>query len=196
MSIRPRQPAPAPAETTTEVEDTNGSHTSEQHNRDNHDYLQNVNRPASSSGVADLFASTEVALICGDSWVVATTFLTSSLFPQSDVKVATAAVVICWVLTGLVRGDYNCEGDDDAAWVPGWTVYTGIMAACFTWLFSTPLVLLAYSVLVSQGWVDADPIMVIVEGSKVSPALAIQVALLIVMTAWRGLYYAFRDGVI
>jgi hypothetical protein len=122
--------------------------------------------------------------------------LTSSLFPSNDVPAATAAVVGCWVLAGWVRGDYKSNYDEDAAWVPGWTVYTGILAACFTWLFSTPLILLTYSVLVSHGWIDATPIVVIEEGSKVSPALEIQVALLIVMTAWRGLYYAFRDGVL
>ena len=100
------------------------------------------------------------------------------------------------MLVGLVLGDYSLDDNDDAAWMPGWTVYTGILAGCFTWLFSTPLVLLVYAVLVSHGLIDQTPVTVIEEGAKVSPALEIQVALLIIMTAWRGLYYAFRDGVI
>lgn len=191
VSIRPVKRA----DSTAEVEEAKGSHKSaEQQNRDNR--IQHVSSSASNSALTDPFAGTELALIFGDSWIVATTFLTSSLFPMKDIPVATAAVVSCWVLAGLVRGDYKFEEDEDTAWLPGWTVYTGILAGCFTWLFSTPLVLLSYSVLVSHGWLDANPIMVIEEGSKVSPALEIQVALLIVMTAWRGLYYAFRDGVI
>ena len=192
VSIRPSKPAPV--ENTTEVEDSSRTHTSEQHNGEHR--IQNVNSTGSNTGIADPFAGTELALIFGDSWIIATTFLTSSLFPQTDIPYATAAVVSCWVLVSLVRGDYKSDDDDDAAWVPGWTVYTGILAARFTWLFSTPLVLLAYSVLVSHGLVDETPVMVIEEGAKVSPALEIQVALLIVMTAWRGLYYAFRDGVV
>jgi fumarate reductase subunit D len=115
---------------------------------------------------------------------------------MSDVPAASATTVACWILVGFLRGDYRTELSDEASWMPGWTVYTGILNACFTWLFSTPVVLLVYAVLVSHGWIDANPIMAIEEGAKVSPALEIQVALLIVMTAWRGLYFGFRDGVI
>jgi hypothetical protein len=194
VSIRPRQSAPPVEVGPSEVEDASSSHTGEQHNGDKH--IQNLSSTDSDSGVSNLFAGTELALIFGDSWIVATTFLTSSLFPSNDVPAATAAVVGCWVLAGWVRGDYKSDDGEEAAWVPGWTVYTGILAGCFTWLFSTPLVLLTYAVLVSHGWIDATPVVAIEEGSKVSPALEIQVALLIVMTAWRGLYYAFRDGVI
>lgn len=193
VSVRTRKPAPAQAETSTD-EETNRTHSNEQHSRNSP--LQSTSSKGSESEQTDLFAGTELALIFGDSWIVATTFLTSSLFPANDVTCATAAVVGCWVLAGWVRGDYKNGSDEDAAWVPGWTVYTGILAGCFTWLFSTPLVLLSYSFLVSHGWIDATAVTVIAEGSKVSPALEIQVALLIVMTAWRGLYYAFRDGLL
>lgn len=146
--------------------------------------------------IAALAAKTDGALIFGDLWIGATAFATSGLLSPSEIPSITATALSVWCMTSLVRGDYSTAPDSEAAWIHGWSTYTGILYACHTWLFATPVLLLAYAVLVSHGLLPADPVMHVVEGSRVSPALELQVALLILMTAWRGIYYAFKDGIL
>lgn len=146
--------------------------------------------------IAALAAQTDGALIFGDLWIGATAFATSGLLSSSEISPITATALSVWCITSLIRGDYSTDPDSEAAWIHGWSTYTGILYACHTWLFATPVLLLAYAVLVSHGLLPADPVMHVAEGSRVSPALELQVALLILMTAWRGLYFAFKDGIL
>eukprot|EP00892_Ulva_mutabilis_P003591 jgi/Ulvmu1/1603/UM111_0032.1 len=146
--------------------------------------------------LAAFAAQNDGALIFGDMWIAATAFATSGLLPDGDIAPLTATALSIWCITSFVRGDYSTSAESESAWIHGWSTYTGILYACHTWLFATPVLLLAYAVLVSNGLMDADPVMNVVEGSRVSPALELQVALLILMTAWRGLYHAFKDGIL
>jgi fumarate reductase subunit D len=73
-------------------------------------------------------------------------------------------------------------------------VYYGVLQACFTWLFFAPIHVLVLALLVSNGWLDAGPVMDVEFGAKVSPVLEVDVALLITMTAWRAFYYGIREG--
>jgi hypothetical protein len=43
---------------------------------------------------------------------------------------------------------------------------------------------------------DAGPVLDVDPGAKVSPVLETNVVLLIIMTSWRGVYYAMRDGLL
>lgn len=146
--------------------------------------------------IAALAARTDGALIFGDMWMAATAFATSGLLSGSDIPPYTATALTIWCSASLIRGDYSTAPESESSWIHGWSTYTGILYACHTWFFATPAILLAYTLLVSNGVLDADPVMQVAEGARVSPALELQVALLILMTAWRGIYYAFKDGVI
>lgn len=146
--------------------------------------------------IAQFAANNDGALMFGDMWIVATTFATSGLLPNSDIAPLTATALSIWCITSFVRGDYSTASEPDSSWIHGWSTYTGILYACHTWFFATPVLLLVYAILVSNGLMDADPVVNVAEGSRVSPALELQVALLILMTAWRGLYHAFKDGIL
>lgn len=146
--------------------------------------------------IAAFAAQNDGALIFGDMWIVATAFATSGLLPDGDIAPLTATALTIWCFTSLIRGDYSTTPESESSWIHGWSTYTGILYACHTWFFATPILLLAYAVLVSNGLMDADPVVNVAEGSRVSPALELQVALLILMTAWRGIYNAFKDGIL
>lgn len=144
------------------------------------------------------FQDVDMALIFGDAWMVACSHFASSLIPPSELTPFSALAVSLWILSATVRGDYTSyrRVSEEGSFLVGWTVYIGILQACFSWLFFTPAHLCVLAFLVSHGMVDPSPVIHIEMGSRVSPILEVDVAMLVTMTTWRAFYYMIQERLI
>jgi hypothetical protein len=138
------------------------------------------------------------AVMMGDMWMVASTQLLTNVISSDQLLHHTPIALAIWVCVAGARGDYTeyAKMSEGGSYIMGWTVYQGVLQACFTWLFFTPAHLLVLAVCVSQGWLDPAPIMDVELGAKVSPVLEVDVALLITTTTWRAFYYGVREGLL
>jgi hypothetical protein len=100
-----------------------------------------------------------------------------------------------WVLCGAVVGDYTFElftDVDDLQIAAGWPTFLAILNASITWGLSTLLCLGAYSWMVSNWMVEAATVIELQDQAGLPPQLEVSVALLVVMTTWRGIATMLR----
>lgn len=140
----------------------------------------------------------DAPLILGDVWMLSATQMSTQLIEPDDSTPLLALAVAIWLVVSALRGDYDFaeREDEDAPFLVGWSVVTGVLDACFSWACYTVLLLAVLSLAVSHGMLDAAPVLTVDASSKVSPVLEVQIALLITMTAWRGFYYGLREGLV
>jgi hypothetical protein len=144
------------------------------------------------------FRDVDVALVCGDAWMVATTHMVTDLIPISELTTFTMVALPLWGTIAAIRGDYTSYAriQEEGSFLVGWSVYVGVLQACFSWLFFTVGHLLTLSFLITHGLLDSAPVIDIEAGARVPPILEVDVALLITMSAWRGMYYALRERIL
>jgi hypothetical protein len=100
-----------------------------------------------------------------------------------------------WVLCGAIVGDYTFElftDVDDLAIAAGLPTFLAILNASVTWGLSTLLCLGAYSWMVSNWMVEAATVIELQDQAGLPPQLEVSVALLVVMTTWRGIATLLR----
>lgn len=138
------------------------------------------------------------ALALGDTWILTSTQLLSSLLPGTQLFLHGGLALGTWLCVSGARGDFTCAQrlSDEGSHIIGWRVYTGILQACFSWMLYAPLHMLLLALLVSNGIFDAAPVLGPGMGSKVSPVLEADLALLATMATWRAFYYGMAEGLL
>lgn len=138
------------------------------------------------------------ALALGDTWILTSTQLLSSLLPGTQLLQHGALALGAWLCVSGARGDFTCAQrlSDEGSHIVGWRVYSGVLQACFSWMLYAPLHMLLLALLVSNGVFDAEPVLGLGMGSRVSPVLEADLALLATMATWRAFYYGMAEGLL
>jgi hypothetical protein len=98
-------------------------------------------------------------------------------------------------MCGGVVGDYTTElftDVDDLMAAAGWPTFMAILNSSVTWGLSTLLCLAAYAWLVTNWVVEPATVVELQAQAGLPPQLEVSVALLVVMTTWRGIAMMLR----
>jgi hypothetical protein len=131
----------------------------------------------------------------GDVVMIMATEASSDRVPWEQMPMFGLIMSTSWVLCGAVVGDYTMElfnDVDDLMIAAGWPTFLAILNASVTWGLSTFLCLGAYSWLVSHWIVEPTMVLELKAQSGLPAQLEINVALLVIMTSWRGIATKLR----
>eukprot|EP01026_Neomeris_dumetosa_P024284 TRINITY_DN2026_c0_g1_i4.p1 TRINITY_DN2026_c0_g1~~TRINITY_DN2026_c0_g1_i4.p1 ORF type:complete len:207 (-),score=13.45 TRINITY_DN2026_c0_g1_i4:201-821(-) len=139
--------------------------------------------------------------LMGDLVMVWATQIASNRVPQDDKLIYGTLMVACWVSIAWMRGDYSIyQVEAGEEWLhmasPYYSTYKAFISGFFTWVFSTPILLLMFSILVSNNMlVDNMPLILPISDDANLPAeLEVIVAFSITVSCWRAMYAAFASG--
>eukprot|EP00200_Dunaliella_tertiolecta_P001209 CAMPEP_0202361774 /NCGR_PEP_ID=MMETSP1126-20121109/14203_1 /ASSEMBLY_ACC=CAM_ASM_000457 /TAXON_ID=3047 /ORGANISM="Dunaliella tertiolecta, Strain CCMP1320" /LENGTH=206 /DNA_ID=CAMNT_0048955795 /DNA_START=1709 /DNA_END=2326 /DNA_ORIENTATION=+ len=140
------------------------------------------------------------ALILGDTVMLIATEASSERIPMflaaedggglsPDFISLTGVTVLCWLVAATILGDYKYVRPESDDWYQNLLgpVYIAVLNATLTWGLSALMSLAIFSYMLSANLLAAAPLLSDIRTEDTSPQLEVAIAILIIMTCWRGI---------
>lgn len=103
-------------------------------------------------------------------------------------------MVFSWVGAAVYLGDYQGQAPSSDDWNLSMLgpSFLGVIDSTLTWGLAMVVSIAAYSLMVANNLLDASPIVDGLGTDDLSPQLEVVVALLIIMSCWRGIAWKLR----
>mmetsp|Transcript_20923 Transcript_20923/g.35046 ORF Transcript_20923/g.35046 Transcript_20923/m.35046 type:complete len:201 (-) Transcript_20923:155-757(-) len=137
------------------------------------------------------FPVSPAVLACGDTLMLLATDLSSDRVPIGEQLPLTSALLLCWGLAGLARGDYRGSDPKEFTYT---SVADALIRTAFTWVLFGVFACVACAVASCSSAMLTTVLSPDAVSGEPAPVVEIVVALLVTQPLWRGTFVGLLNN--